>query len=85
MAVTLWQQFEYYYYYYYYYLYTVLWKCRATLTGYCTLSVQRILIKGTAKEKSKFGLFNGASHAVVACTAPEIGALKDRLCIPKCQ
>ena len=43
------------------------------------LPIERILIKSTGKENSKFGLFNSASHTVVAFTAPEIGALKDRL------
>ena len=41
------------------------------------LPIQRIQIKTTAKENAKFGLFNSASYAVVACTVPEIGALKE--------
>ena len=49
------------------------------------LPVQQILIKSTAKENSKIGLFNVASYVVVACTVPEIGALKDRPFIPECQ
>ena len=35
--------------------------------------------------KEKIGLFNSTSHLVVACTAPEIGALKDRPFIPERQ
>ena len=65
------------------YLYSILWKCCAILTGYYTLPGQQILIKGPAKENTKFGLFNGASYTVVACTTPEIGALKDRPFIPE--
>ena len=34
--------------------------------------------KKHSERKFEIGLFNSASHAVVACTAPEIGALKDR-------
>ena len=49
------------------------------------LPIQHILIKSTGKENSKFGLFNSASHAVVACTAPKIEALKDRPFIPEHQ
>ena len=49
------------------------------------LPIQRILIKNTAEEKEKFGLFNVASYAVVACTVTEIGALKDRPFIPERQ
>ena len=41
----------------------------ATLTGYCTLPVQRILIKSTAKENLKSRLLNVANHAVIAYTA----------------
>ena len=67
------------------YMYSVLWKCHATLTGYCTLPIQRILIKSTAKENPRFGLINGARYAAVAHTVPEIGALKDRPYIPERQ
>ena len=53
------------------------------LTGYCTLPVQRILIKSTAKESLKSHLFNSANHTVMANTTTEIEALKDRPFIPE--
>ena len=62
---------------------SVLWKCCASSTGYCTLPVQRILIKSIAKESLKSRLFNSANHAVIANTATEIGVLKDRPFIPE--
>ena len=42
-------------------------------------------IKSTAKENSTLGIFTDASYTVVASTAPEMGALKDRPFIPECQ
>ena len=55
------------------------WKCRATLTRYSTLLVATMdCNKKHSERNSKFGLFNSASHAVIAHTAPKIGALKDR-------
>ena len=47
------------------------------------LPVQRILIKSTAKEILKSLLFNGVNHVVIACTATEIEALKNRPFIPE--
>ena len=47
------------------------------------LSVQRILIKSTAKENLKSRLLNDVNHAVIAYTVTEIEALKDRPVIPE--
>ena len=56
----------------------------AQLTGYYTLRVQRILIKGTVKESLKSCLLNSANHSVIANTTTEIEVLKDRPFIPEC-
>ena len=41
-------------------------------------------VKGTVKENLKSRLFNGVNHAVIAYTATEIEALKDRPFITEC-
>ena len=65
------------------YLYSVLWKCLANKIGCCTLPVEQIVIENIAKANLKSRLFNGANHAVIACAATEIEALKDRPFIPE--
>ena len=47
------------------------------------LPVQLILIKSSVKESLKSCLLNSANHAVIANTATEIEALKDRPFIPE--
>ena len=42
-----------------------------------------VLIKSTAKESLKSSLLNSANHTVIACTATEIEALKDKPFIPE--
>ena len=49
-----------------------LWEYCATLTGYCTRSVQRILIESTVKESLKSHPFNSVNHATAASTTTEI-------------